>query len=158
MATETDMQTYGRWTRRFALVGLALFACGLLLLPTVMLLPVEPSVQSVAAAKRTHFRPVRQPEIRLQPLLWKMTGNWLFRRSQVSAAVKDTGAAQRLIRRLELQGISRVGEGMVAYILVDGKRPVTVRRGENVLEFVVSAIEQGKVTLSLQGVEAVLVY
>jgi hypothetical protein len=70
----------------------------------------------------------------------------------VQAAVKDTGVAQQLLKKLQLQGVAKMGDRFVAYVSVDKQSVVTVRDGDAVLDFLVESIEPGCVTLSLQGV------
>jgi len=94
----------------------------------------------------------------LGPLLVKMAGKRLIRPSQVQAAVKDTGAAQRLLAKLNLQGVVDMRGNLIAYIGVKGQGVKTVRQGGSVLEFVVKSIEPNRVVLSLQGVEVELTH
>ena len=80
----------------------------------------------------------------------------LIRPPEVKAAVKDSGAAQRLLEQLKLQGVVRMGQEYVAYVKV-AERPVrSVRKGEKLLEFDVENVTPGRVVLSLQGVEVIL--
>jgi hypothetical protein len=88
----------------------------------------------------------------VEPLLAKMAGRRLVRPAQVQAAVKDTGAAARLLAKLNLQGVVDIGGELVAYIQVDKRSVKTVRKGEKVLELTVEEIQPGSVKLSLEGV------
>jgi len=88
----------------------------------------------------------------LQPLLAKLGGSTLIRPAQMQAAVKNDGSAERLLKKLKLQGVVQMGEDLVAYIQVEKEGTKTLRKGQTVLDFVVEHIEGGKVTLSLQGV------
>jgi hypothetical protein len=75
---------------------------------------------------------------------------------QAQAAVKDSGAAARLAKKLKLQGIVQMGSDYVAYIQTDEGTVRTVRRGDTLLEFVVGDVTDASVTLSLEGVEVLL--
>ncbi len=93
-----------------------------------------------------------------QSLLLKMAGRRLIRPAQIQAAVKDTGAAQRLLSKLKLQGVVQMGGDHVAYIQVADRGVQTVRVGSSVLDFMVEAVESGRVKLSLDGVEVELTH
>ncbi len=75
---------------------------------------------------------------------------------QAQAAVKDSGAAAKLAKKLKLQGIVQMGSDFVAYIQTDEGTVHTVHRGDTLLEFAVGDITAASVTLSLEGVEVVL--
>jgi hypothetical protein len=51
-----------------------------------------------------------------------------------------------------------MGGKNVAYVQVDGKRTVSVRENEKLMEMVVQKIDSGSVLFSLDGVEAQLTY
>lgn len=92
----------------------------------------------------------------LRPLLARVAGTPLIRPAQAVSAVKDDGTAARLVKRLKLQGITQLNGEMVAYVQVEKEGSKTVRRGDALLEFVVESVEEGRVTLSLRGVQVVL--
>jgi len=87
-----------------------------------------------------------------------MAGKELVKPPQVHAAVKDSGLAGKLAKRLKLEGVVQADEGYSAYIRVDNKALETVRQGQKVLDFTVARIEPGAVTLSLEGVEVVVTH
>jgi len=89
-------------------------------------------------------------------LLREMAGRRLIRPSQALAAVKDSGAASKLLGKLKLQGVVRTADRLIAYVQVDKQGTKTVRTGDKLLDFVVKNVEPGKVTLSLEGVEVSL--
>src|SRR4051812_45987071 len=88
----------------------------------------------------------------LQPLLVAMAGNNIIRPAQVQAAVKDDGAAQRLLAKLNLQGVIQMGDDLVAYIQVEKGGVQTVKQGGSIIGLTVEKVEPSRVTLSLQGV------
>lgn len=92
----------------------------------------------------------------MSPVLAEMAGRQLIRPAQIRAAVKDTGAAQRLLKELNLQGVIQMGGELAAYIRVKGGGVQSVKKGDKILEFDVVEVTQGKVKLSLQGVEVQL--
>lgn len=92
----------------------------------------------------------------IQGLLGRVAGACPIRPAQTVAAVKDDGAAARLLKKLKLQGVVQMGDAMVAYVQVEKEGVQTVRKGQTLLQFMVEDIEPGKVTLSLQGVVVVL--
>jgi hypothetical protein len=94
----------------------------------------------------------------VKDVLARMAGRRLVRPARIIAAVKDTGAAERLVKRLKLQGVISMGGKNVAYVQVDGKRTVSVRENEKLMEMVVQKIDSGSVLFSLDGVEAQLTY
>ena len=65
---------------------------------------------------------------------------------------RRAGAAQRLVERLNLQGVVQMAGASVAYIRVDEGQVKSVRKGEKILDLAVDKVEPGKVTLSLEGV------
>ena len=92
----------------------------------------------------------------LREILNGIVGRPLIRPGQVTAAVKKTGAAERLAKQLKLHGIVMMPDGPAAYIAVANEGVVDVRAGGQVLEFSVKKIDSGTVTLSLDGEEVQL--
>jgi hypothetical protein len=89
-------------------------------------------------------------------LLKRIAGRRLIEPSQGLAAVKDTGAAARLLASLKLQGVVKTGDRLVAYVDVDKQGVSTVGAGDRLLDFVVKDVTPGRVTLTLDGVEVSL--
>lgn len=104
----------------------------------------------------TRVQPLPKDTHDIQSLLGRVAGACPIRPAQAVAAVKDDGAAARLLKMLKLQGVVQMGDGLVAYIQVEKEGVKTIRQGETILDFVVENVEPGKVTLSLQGVVVVL--
>ncbi len=90
------------------------------------------------------------------PLKAQIARRRLIRPPEVKAAVKDSGAAQRLLDQLKLHGVVRMEREYVAYVEVDKRGVRAVRKGEKLLEFIVESVAPGRVVLSLQGVEVIL--
>lgn len=114
--------------------------------------PVPVDVDTQVSVETRQLRPLPTTSGDIEGLLVKMAGVRLIRPAQVRAAVKDTGLAKRLLKRLKLQGVVDMGGEAVAYIQIEKQGVATVKRGQTIMDFVVEKIEPGKVTLSLQGV------
>lgn len=144
--------------RRFCALGAVLGGGGVVLAILAGTLPIRVDVdrQSTASGMALESRADSRAEI--EPLLARLAGMPLIRPAQVQAAVKNDGSAERLLKKLKLQGVVQVGSELVAYIQVDdgGKVVRSIHSGQTVLDFNVENIEPGKVTLSLQGVVVVL--
>lgn len=80
----------------------------------------------------------------------------LIRPLQGIAAVKDDGVAQRMAKRLKLQGVINMGGEYVAYIGVDKGQVVAVKAGGDILDFSVIKVDDKSVILSREGVEVAL--
>tara|TARA_B100000614_G_C14332253_1_gene405256 strand:+ start:155 stop:637 length:483 start_codon:yes stop_codon:yes gene_type:complete len=113
---------------------------------------------SYMASHRNEVPELVAPDSQLKTILAKVAGSRLIRPAQIQAAVKDTGAAQRLLSRLKLQSIVQMGSEPVAYVRVQGGSVQTVRRGGHLLDFVVDEIANGNVKLTLDGVSVDLTY
>jgi len=159
MASESDLQAANRLTTGFLAAGVVVFATAVALVALAALTPVDTAGDLGNLESRgLDLAAWSESRAEVDPLLRRMAGRRLIRPPEVQAAVKDTGLAGRLIKRLTLEGVVQIGQDFAAYIRVDKKSLETVRQGQNVLDFVVERIEPGKVTLSLQGVEVVLAH
>ena len=156
MIAESGLRRAERLSYRFkiAAFGSLVVACALLLV--ALAVPIAPDVAMSKTVDNTQSKPMPLERRDLEPLLARMAGVRFIRPTQVQAAVKDSGAAKQLAKKLKLQGVVEMGETLVAYIQVDKQGVKTVRKGDAVLDFIVEGIQSGKVTLSLQGVEVVL--
>ena len=149
----------GSLAGRMRAVALCLLVLSVALLAAAVFAPIGRTVDaSVAAERALPMLPVMREEGDLRALLARTAGRHLIRPAQVQPAVKDSGDAQRLLKRLKLQGVVEIGSDMTAYIQLDKKEVKSVARGEKVLGFDVESIEPGKVTLSLEGVRVYLVH
>ena len=149
----------GSLAGRMRAVALCLLVLSVALLAAAVFVPIGRTVDaSVAAQKALPMLPVMREQEDLQALLARTAGRHLIRPAQVQPAVKDSGNAQLLLKRLKLQGVVEIGSDMTAYIQLDKKEVKSVARGEKVLEFDVESIEPGKVTLSLEAVRVYLVH
>ncbi len=154
--SEAMLQSARRIADRFTKVAIVFAMLSLAVAVGAGILPVGPDVEVRDTAKRVVFTRANTSQQDVNGLLMRMAGRPLIRPSQVQAAVKDTGAAQRLLKKLKLHGVVQVGSDLVAYVQVDTREVKTVRKGEKLLGFVVKVIEPGRITLSLDGVEVVL--
>ena len=155
MANENTLIRGGRLTGRFISAGVVVFGLGVIALVAAVVVPISGEAASLRERSRQLKSPLSESQD-VQPLLLKMAGVRLIKPSQVQAAVKDSGAAQRLAKKLKLQGVVQMPNGLVAYIKVDNEGVKSVREGGKVLDFVVDRIEPGKVTVSLQAVVVTL--
>jgi hypothetical protein len=157
MANERPFRSR-RLAGRFFAIGATLSGGGVLLVVLAATLSIEAKIQPKATAGPMAITPLPNSRAELEPLLAKLAGMTLIRPAQVQAAVKSDGTAERLLKKLKLQGVVQVGNELVAYIQVDdgGKVVRSVRKGQTILDFNVDNVEAGKVTLSLQGVVVVL--
>ncbi len=144
-------------TAVLALAGAVLLS-GAAFVAWAALCPIEPVVDVPDAGARIARDPAAGGSGEIEPLVREVAARDLVRPAQVLAAVKDTGAAQSLLKRLQLEGVCDTGSGAVAYVCVDGKEHLSVRRGDALLSFAVADVESGRVTLSLEGVEVTLGY
>lgn len=144
-----------RWMRR---VSLATLALGLLALALAIALPVraESKVRPAVAGVERLREAWQKPD--WAELLPALAGRNLIAPSQVRAAVKNTGEAAVLVKRLRLQGIVQMGGQPVAYVQVEKEGLKVVRKGDKLLEFSVDAIGAGHVNLSLEGVAVTLTH
>lgn len=148
--------------KRASLAALAMAGAALLggaaFVAWAALCPIEPVVDLPDATGRIAGGGDGDGTGELEPLVREVAARNLVRPAQVLAAVKDTGAAQAMLKRLQLEGVCDTGSGTVAYVCVDGREHVSVRRGDALLSFAVADVESGRVTLSLEGVEVTLGY
>lgn len=140
-----------------------LVCCGLAVVAVIasLVIPVDSQEELAAQHSRQEV-----PQIQLSGvpgagadydgLMVKVAGSRLIRPAQVQAAVKDTGAAQRLLERLKLQSVVSMGGQPVAYLRVNKEGVQSVRAGGRVLDFIVESVKPGEVKLSLDGVVVTL--
>ena len=145
-----------RLSDRFMKAAVILLAVAIVAVALSLLVPVGTAGGTTELSARRGIAALPAVGVDLGPLLVKMAGVRLIKPPQAQAAVKDTGAAAKLAKKLHLQGVVKMGEELVAYIQVDKAGVKTVRQGGQILEFLVERVEPGRVTLSLQGVQVVL--
>jgi hypothetical protein len=145
-----------RYMGRLMIGAIALLVLAAILVVASAVLPIRVDVEAHRPIAPRGIQPLTGATPDLKPLLARMAGTPLIKPAQVQAAVKDTGAAERLLKSLKLQGVVQMGPDLVAYIAVEKQGTKSVRRGEKVLDFVVKEIESGRVTLTLEGVEVIL--
>ena len=158
MATESALQPGVRLARGFVIAGAVFLSCSGLLVLHAAVRPVGVSEDSTTVPSRRSLRPLSTPRQDLDPLLRKMAGRRLVRPPQVQAAVKDTGAAKRLLKQLSLEGVVEAGGEFVAYVRIGKSELKTVRNGDVILELLVDTVEPGRITLSLEGVVVYLTH
>lgn len=156
MGDENSIGCGKQFTYRVMVVSFVLVILAMVLVITSVSIPVKTNNGAEVVDLTGQYEPLMDSQTYVEPLLLKMAGRRLIRPSQVKAAVKDTGAAAQLLKKLTLQGVVQIGSDQVAYIRVEKKGTRNVKCGEKVLEFVVQKIEPGKITLSLEGVEVML--
>jgi hypothetical protein len=156
MSLETGLPAARRISAIARVAGLCLLIGAVVTLSLVCLWPVKAQTDPSRLGKQHKIE--AWPELAEPPdqMLSKMTGKELIRPAQAQAAVKDSGAAKALAKRLKLQGIVQIGDAFTAYVQVEKDGVKSVRKGDTILEFAVKKVEAGKVTLSLDNVEVEL--
>lgn len=156
MDSDGDIHSGRKLADRFLLVALVALTGATGLAVYAVCAPLG----SHRTAFRTAVRPLattqRARADDVQALVAKVAGNPLIKPAQVSPAVKDTGAAKRLLKKLRLHGITQVGEQRTAYVQIEGKRVVRLRQGDEILGFVVDRVGPAEVVLRLDGVLVML--
>ena len=133
-------------------IGALLVAVLLVLLAGLIPIKSHPSsIDGEGINRKNQSIPHDQPE--LSPLMHQMAGRYLIKPAQIKAAVKDTGIADRLAKKLKLQGIVQMGGKSVAYVQVEKQGVKSVKEGDKLLEFLVEKIGADQVTLNLDGVQ-----
>lgn len=147
-----------RLASRFMVLGIAVLAAGIALAAYATIAPVEVADGLAKVERPRPFRPLLASRHDVRALLATMAGYPLIRPPQVIAAVKDTGLARRLLKKLKLHGVAQIGSDYVAYVQVDAKEVKRVSRGDAILDFRVEKVELGKVTLLLDAVVVTLTH
>jgi len=142
--------------RRFMGVGIVLLLAAVGLAIAACLVPVAIDEESMAASRHQLVPRMTGVSLDERQLTQAVAGRRLIRPAQVQAAVKDNGAAQRLLERLKLQSLVQMGGEPVAYVRVKGEGVQSVRAGGRILDFRVDKITAGGLTLSLDGVVVLL--
>jgi hypothetical protein len=142
--------------QRFHVASVVLFLLSAVLLIGSLVIPIQVSHNEWEKVPVKKISPLVETRQDLQQLLVKMAGWRLIKPAQVQAAVKNTGLAQTLAKKLKLQGVIQVGSTLTAYIQVEKQGTQTVKQGDKLLDFLVQKIDPGVVTLSLEGVEVTL--
>lgn len=144
--------------RRFMFIGITASVVGVMIVAASVLLPIGDAEGITHVGGRERVPQLTPPDPALRTVFVKVAGSRLIRPGQIQAAVKDTGAAQRLLARLKLQSVVQLGGESVAYVQVADGGVTKVRRGEHLLDFVVEEIAPGNIRLLLDGVEVNLTY
>lgn len=147
-----------RWAGRLLAGSLLLLVGSIGLAAAMWLMPIAPDGPTIDEISRELAMADNDEALSVSDVLRQTAGRRLIRPAQIIAAVKDTGAAERLVKRLKLQGIIEMGGRKVAYVQVDGQNTVSVREGQKVLDMTVAKIESSRVEFSLDGVQASLAY
>ena len=158
MPSEREMRSIEHIGQRCWQVGILLIALALVAILIASLLPISASSDSAYIPRHNQSDLLLPSDEDVKAMKAEMAGRRLVRPLQIRAAVRDTGAAAKLLERLKLCGIVQVGDERVAYIQIGNNGLATVRAGQNVSEFVVKSVNKSDVVLSLEGVEAVLQY
>jgi hypothetical protein len=156
MAAEWSSKKITTHIERFRRVSMGLLILAVVSLVASLAMPIQPSPGEWDRLSNAKIAALPDGKQNLQPLLAKMAGWRLIKPAQVQAAVKDTGLAQTLLKRLKLQGVVQMGSTLTAYIQVEKQGTQTVKQGGKILDFIVQKVEPGGVTLSLEGVEVTL--
>ena len=156
MTSRSNIDKAHRTVVRMMQVGVGLLALSTSAVLLSAVWPLAPSLSAPQDKLQPASAPAEAGPGDLDGLLKRLAGRALVRPAQVQAAVKDSGAAAKLAKKLKLQGVVRMGDSWVAYVDVSEQGVKALRKGESVLEFVVKEVEPGKVIVSLEGVEVTL--
>jgi len=154
MAKQLSAAEACRISRVFKKITVCTALAGGLMVLLAGLIPIKshPSlIDEKGNGRRIEPIPQGQPE--LLSLMRQMAGRRLIKPAQIKAAVKDSGVAGRLAKKLKLQGIVQMGGKPIAYVKVEKQGVKSVRRGDKLLEFLVEKIEPDQVILNLDGVQ-----
>jgi hypothetical protein len=155
--TPVSDRTAATWLATIA-TSLALVAAAAVVAAAVLPVRVEAG-GNAAVGRRVPAMPPPPEDVR--PLMVRAAGAKLILPAQGLPAVKDTGAAAKLLERLKLQGVVQLGGEYVGYVAVKSGAEGTksrrggtqkVRKGDRVLGFTVKGVMPGSVTLELDGV------
>ena len=158
MTTHADIRRTMTMSHRLAVAGVVVLGLSLATVVIAAVIPIGGDYGPVNVVAEEGLGQAGMSAPDLDALLREMAGRRLIRPSQGLAAVKDSGAASKLLSKLKLQGVVRTTDRLVAYVQIDKQGTKTVRTGDKLLDFVVKDIESGKVTLSLEGVEVSLTH
>jgi hypothetical protein len=128
----------------------------LVILSVLMSIPIEVEAEGSEIVRQFTMLQTEKPSI--QSLQTKIVNRNLIKPSQAKAAVKNSGAAEQLLKKLKLQGVVQLGSQKVAYIQVEKQGTQKVQAGGKLLGFDVKEVDTGKVVLSLEGVEVELTH
>jgi len=156
MPSEIDLRRSGVLARAMLTGGAVVAALSSVLLVAALMYPIGFGGHLPGPDRPRQVSLLAPPQTDTDALVGKMTGRRVLRPSQIQAAVKDDGRAERLAKALRLQGVVRMGQDYVAYVQIDRQGVKGIRRGETILGFAVEKVEPGKVTLSLKGVQVLL--
>ncbi len=145
-----------RWASIIKRTGIYLLVIAVLGLVFAVCIPTDsrPVVSKPHGGMVDMSEELANPDIK--GLRRKISGRQLIRPAQIQAAVRDNGAADKMLKKLTLRGVVQLGKDMVAYVQVGKMGVKSVRRGDKLLELIVKDVEPGMVTLSLKGVNVVL--
>jgi len=146
------LQTERRWSAWYACfgVGLSLAAASLVVAAAVAPMVDE---QDALSGDARRIPPLPQPGESIGPLLAKASSTRLIMPAQVQAAIKDNGAAEKMLARLKLQGVVQIGNESIAYVVVEKEGIKTLRKGDQLLSFTVESVSAGRVQLSYEGIQ-----
>jgi hypothetical protein len=155
---QNEIKNLDRYVGASLKVGIALSSIAAVFVALTFWMPMQsPSDSNVPPPRSTATAPARE-SVDIDALASNVGGRRLVRPSQAIAAVKDNGAAAKLLTHLKLVGTTTEGEKTLAYIMVDKSDMRTVRVGDPILEFRVEEIGADGVHLILDGVAVVLKY
>ncbi len=153
-------------TKRMLIAAVAACILSAALLITAAVASIRTPGAMEAATPASLVRPQRRAHAqeiarRVTALQGNIAGRALLQPTNAQAAVKDDGAAARLLKRLKLRGVVKMGPQFVAYVQIraDGRKPNTskrVRAGDHLGDLRVEKIEPGKVLLTFESMQAML--
>ena len=141
---------------RFAFCGGVLLTIAVGVLAYALVGPIGSTPGVSSSASRSPLPPIPQKTRSIESLLIQCGTKELIRATRVQAAVKDTGVAKELAKRLKLEGVIELDGQYVAYIKRDKSPSISLREQDTILDFTVRAVKPGRVVLSIDGIDVVL--
>jgi len=156
MAPEEQLRTVERLSLWLACGAGALAVAAVAAVLAAALGPIKTDLPMATDRGKARAGPPAPVAVNIEPLKAQIARRRLFRSPEIKAAVKDSGAARRLLEQLKLHGVVRISQEYVAYIGVAEGPVRAVRKGQKLLEFTVDDVAPGRVILSLEGIEVIL--
>ena len=158
MVHSTTARGRARYANLFLLVSITLLVLSVGMVIVAWTLPIKADVALEGTEIARDLGSWEAAEPQMEHLLVQIASRRLIKPSQVKAAVKDSGTAEQLLKKLKLRGVVKMGASRIAYISIEKQGTKKVQQGDKLLGFVIENITMGKVTLSLQGVEVILTH
>src|SRR6185503_12509775 len=126
-AIQTDLSNLRMWMGRLSIACIAVPGA-ILIYAALSPLSLDPQISQ--ASRPRELKPLPRTGEDISPLVEKVVVRELIKPAQIKSAVKDDGAAAKLLSKLKLQGVVQSQSSFIAYIRVEEKSVKTVKRGD----------------------------